>query len=130
MIPAPEKATFNGPAPWLQNCWYQAAWSHELAAAPLLTRRILDRDVLLFRDTSGAARAIEGSLPASICAAVGWHTQGWSHPVRLPRPGIQRRGSMRHQSPRCDSGGDAGAELSCRGTASGGVELDGRRHPG
>ena len=63
MIPAPEKATFNRPAPWLQNCWYQAAWSHELAAAPLLTRRILDRDVLLFRDTSVAARAIEDRCP-------------------------------------------------------------------
>jgi phenylpropionate dioxygenase-like ring-hydroxylating dioxygenase large terminal subunit len=58
------KEAGNGPAAlWLENRWYQAAWSHELAATPLLTRRILDRDMLLFRDASGVLCAVEDRCP-------------------------------------------------------------------
>jgi phenylpropionate dioxygenase-like ring-hydroxylating dioxygenase large terminal subunit len=63
MTPAQEKTTPDGRAPWLVNCWYQAAWSHELAVAPLLTRRILDREILLFRDPSGAVCGVDDRCP-------------------------------------------------------------------
>lgn len=55
--PEPERAL------WLENCWYQAAWSHELAPASLLARRILDRDVVLYRDSAGSLFALEDRCP-------------------------------------------------------------------
>ena len=51
------------PAPWLTNCWYQAAWAREFAATPLLARKILDRNLVLFRDSGGALSAIEDRCP-------------------------------------------------------------------
>jgi phenylpropionate dioxygenase-like ring-hydroxylating dioxygenase large terminal subunit len=53
----------EGGAPWLENCWYQAAWANELATTPLLSRTIVNREVLLFRDPSGALCAIEDRCP-------------------------------------------------------------------
>jgi phenylpropionate dioxygenase-like ring-hydroxylating dioxygenase large terminal subunit len=53
----------GGRVQWLENCWYQAAWSHELATMPLLSRTILNREVLVFRDPSAALCAIEDRCP-------------------------------------------------------------------
>jgi len=50
-------------APWLQNCWYQAAWSNELGIDGFVERTILDRPLLLFRDARGAPKAILNRCP-------------------------------------------------------------------
>jgi len=43
---------------FLKNCWYVAAWDHELDGG-LLARTILDRPVVLFRGADGTAHALE-----------------------------------------------------------------------
>jgi phenylpropionate dioxygenase-like ring-hydroxylating dioxygenase large terminal subunit len=48
---------------WLQDCWYQAAWLHELGADEFVERRILDRQLLLFRDANGVSKAILNRCP-------------------------------------------------------------------
>jgi phenylpropionate dioxygenase-like ring-hydroxylating dioxygenase large terminal subunit len=53
----------SGSAPWLENCWYQAAWLHELAATSLFARKILNKDILLFRNATGAVCAIDDRCP-------------------------------------------------------------------
>jgi phenylpropionate dioxygenase-like ring-hydroxylating dioxygenase large terminal subunit len=50
-------------APWLQNQWYQAAWSHELRTAPLLARTILSEEILLFRDANAKPCALKDRCP-------------------------------------------------------------------
>ena len=39
---------------FLQNCWYVAAWDHELIDGKLLARTILGKPVLLYKGESGA----------------------------------------------------------------------------
>ena len=43
---------------FLKNCWYVAAWDHELDGK-LLARTILEQPVLLYRGESGAAVALD-----------------------------------------------------------------------
>lgn len=57
------EAAVEDSAAWLQNCWYQAAWLHEFATAPLLARTLLNRNVLLFRDAAGALCTIDDRCP-------------------------------------------------------------------
>src|ERR1700722_19278176 len=40
---------------FLRNCWYVAAWSHEVQGDVLLSRMILGEQVLLYRQQSGIA---------------------------------------------------------------------------
>lgn len=44
--------------PFVPNAWYIAAWSHELEDEPL-GRRIMNEDIVLFRDADGNAGALE-----------------------------------------------------------------------
>ena len=44
---------------FLQNCWYVAAWDHELIDGKLLARTILDQPVLLYKGDSGRAVALD-----------------------------------------------------------------------
>jgi vanillate O-demethylase monooxygenase subunit len=44
---------------YLRNCWYVAAWAHELIDGKLLARTILDQPVLLYKGDSGRAAALE-----------------------------------------------------------------------
>ena len=44
--------------PWPLNAWYHAAWSHEVTDKPL-ARTFLNEEVVLFRDNSGRACALE-----------------------------------------------------------------------
>ena len=39
---------------WLRNCWYVAAWSHELDASGLTERTILGESLLLYRKADGS----------------------------------------------------------------------------
>lgn len=44
---------------FIRNCWYVAAWDHEIPAQGLLARTLLGEPVLLYRDTQGRAVALE-----------------------------------------------------------------------
>ncbi len=46
-------------AGFLRNCWYVAAWSHEVPADGLFSRTILGAPVLLYRTAAGQAVALE-----------------------------------------------------------------------
>ena len=44
---------------FLMNCWYVAAWDHELIDGTLLARTILEEPVLLYKGDSGRAVALD-----------------------------------------------------------------------
>jgi len=44
---------------FLYNCWYVAAWDHELIDGKLLSRRILDKPIVLYRGESGEYVALD-----------------------------------------------------------------------
>src|SRR5215213_5090985 len=44
---------------FLQNCWYVAAWDHELIDGRLLARTILEKPVLLYKGDSGRVVALD-----------------------------------------------------------------------
>lgn len=48
---------------FLRNCWYMAGWSKELGTAKMLSRRLADQAILLFRDERGVAQAILDRCP-------------------------------------------------------------------
>ena len=48
---------------YLRNTWYVAAWDREVIAGKLLSRRLLDEPVVLFRDANGAACALHAVCP-------------------------------------------------------------------
>ncbi|MDB5682808.1 MAG: putative iron-sulfur protein [Sphingomonas bacterium] len=47
---------------YLRNCWYAAAWPHEVSEAPL-ARKLLGHHVVLYRTTDGVAHALEDRCP-------------------------------------------------------------------
>ena len=47
---------------FLRNCWYVAAWDHEVGR-DLKPFRILGEDIVLYRKTDGAAAALEDACP-------------------------------------------------------------------
>lgn len=48
---------------FLRNAWYVAAWDSEVPAEGLFSRRLLNEPVLLFRNASGAIRALSDQCP-------------------------------------------------------------------
>jgi vanillate O-demethylase monooxygenase subunit len=44
---------------FLMNCWYMAAWDHELIDGRLLARTLLEKPVLLYKGDSGRAAALD-----------------------------------------------------------------------
>lgn len=44
---------------FVKNCWYVAAWDHEVLADTLLARTIIGESVLVYRKTDGTAVAID-----------------------------------------------------------------------
>ena len=44
---------------FLKNCWYVAAWDHELIDGTKLARTILEQPVVLYRGESGRVMAME-----------------------------------------------------------------------
>src|SRR4249920_1151573 len=48
---------------WLKNCWYVAAWDHELLADTLLARTILGQPLLLYRKADGTPVALTNRCP-------------------------------------------------------------------
>ena len=49
--------------PYLRNTWYVAAWDDEVDAGTLLSRRLLDQPVVLFRDSQGTPQALTDRCP-------------------------------------------------------------------
>ncbi|TGT63233.1 aromatic ring-hydroxylating dioxygenase subunit alpha, partial [bacterium M00.F.Ca.ET.159.01.1.1] len=47
---------------FLRNCWYVAAWDHEVADR-LVPTRILGEDIVLYRRTDGVVAALEDACP-------------------------------------------------------------------
>jgi vanillate O-demethylase monooxygenase subunit len=45
--------------PFLMNCWYVAAWDHELIDAQLLDRTILGKPLVLYKGDSGQVVAMD-----------------------------------------------------------------------
>jgi phenylpropionate dioxygenase-like ring-hydroxylating dioxygenase large terminal subunit len=48
---------------FLKNCWYVAAWPHELPTEALLSRRILDQPILLYRTSTNEPVALLDRCP-------------------------------------------------------------------
>lgn len=48
---------------FLMNTWHMAAWAEQVPPGELLARTIMDEPVVLFRDASGAAVAMEDRCP-------------------------------------------------------------------
>jgi phenylpropionate dioxygenase-like ring-hydroxylating dioxygenase large terminal subunit len=48
---------------FLKNCWYVAAWSHEIGETNLLARRILGEPLVLFRLENGTVTALVDRCP-------------------------------------------------------------------
>ena len=48
---------------FLKNAWYVAAWSTEVEVGKLLSRRLLDEPVVIYRDLDGCARALTDRCP-------------------------------------------------------------------
>ncbi len=48
---------------WPKNCWYVAAWDHEVSADAPFARTILGEEVVLFRDRDGRAAALADRCP-------------------------------------------------------------------
>jgi len=48
---------------YLRNCWYVAALSKEVQASKIFTRKILDENILFFRDQTGLATAMADRCP-------------------------------------------------------------------
>ena len=59
---AVQKEAFHQASPseaFLVNCWYVAAWDHELIDGRLLARTLLDRPVVLYKGDSGKVVALD-----------------------------------------------------------------------
>ena len=48
---------------WLKNCWYVAAWDHELLGDTLLARTLLGEPLVLYRRGDGRPVALEDRCP-------------------------------------------------------------------
>ncbi|WP_162248219.1 MULTISPECIES: Rieske 2Fe-2S domain-containing protein [unclassified Sphingomonas] len=48
---------------FLQNAWYPVAWCDEISADAILARKILGRELALYRDVEGQARAMVNRCP-------------------------------------------------------------------
>ena len=76
---------------FLKNCWYVAAWDHEVTAAPL-ARTLLCEPVVLYRTEDGTAVALEDrcchrALPLSMGKVVGDRLQCGYHGLEFDSGG-------------------------------------------
>jgi phenylpropionate dioxygenase-like ring-hydroxylating dioxygenase large terminal subunit len=76
---------------YVRNCWYAAAWNHEISETPL-ARTLLDEPVVLYRTEDGTPVALEDrcchrSLPLSMGRLVGDDLQCGYHGLRFAPDG-------------------------------------------
>src|SRR5688500_16889598 len=48
---------------WLKNTWYIAAYAHELDEQPMLARKILGTELVLYKTSDGTPTAVEDACP-------------------------------------------------------------------
>lgn len=77
---------------FLRNTWYVAAWDNEVEADQILSRRLLNEPVILFRDENGLVRALDGICPhrmvsLSLGKLVGGTVQCGYHGLRFDGSG-------------------------------------------
>ncbi len=48
---------------YLRNTWYVAAWDSEVKIQSLLSRKLLDEQIVLFRDSQGIVQALRDRCP-------------------------------------------------------------------
>ena len=77
---------------YVRNCWYAAAWNHEVTATPL-ARTFLDEPVVLYRAQDGAVVALEDrcchrSLPLSMGRVIGDNLQCGYHGLMYGPDGV------------------------------------------
>jgi phenylpropionate dioxygenase-like ring-hydroxylating dioxygenase large terminal subunit len=77
---------------FLKNCWYVAAWDHEVTAAPL-ARTLLCEPVVLYRTGDGTAVALEDrcchrALPLSMGKVIGDRLQCGYHGLEFDKGGV------------------------------------------
>ena len=112
---------------FLKNCWYVAAWDHELIDGKLLPRTMLEKRVLLYKGESGKVVALRTA--AAIAArqlSLGRHGRRLRS-LHVPRPEVRSHGQV-HPDPRPGQHSrQAGRAQLPRGRARPpGVDLDGR----
>ena len=77
---------------FLRNCWYVVAWEHELSAVEMLTRRVLDEPILLYRKSNGdvvalADRCCHRHAPLSLGRREGDDVRCMYHGLRFDSSG-------------------------------------------
>ena len=119
--------TADGDAIFLKNCWYVAAWDHELIDGAKLARTILEKPVVLYQGESGRVVAMEDrcchrGAPLSMgriegdCIRCMYHGMKYDPSGKLhPDPGPGR-----------DPGQARRAQLSGGRARPPGLDLDGR----
>ena len=55
---------------FLKNCWYVAAWDHELIDGKMLARTLLEEAVLLYKSESGKVVALQARIAGAIRTAL------------------------------------------------------------
>ena len=112
---------------FLKNCWYVAAWDHELIDGKLLPRTLLEERVLLYKGESGKVVALKDrcchrGAPLSL-----GRLRRRLRPLHVPRPQVRSHGQV-HTDPRPGQHPrQAGrAQLPGGGARPPGLDLDGR----
>ena len=77
---------------FLRNCWYVAAWDHELIDGRMLARTILEEGVLLYKGESGKVVALRDRCCHRGALAVHGPARGRLRPLHVPRPEVRPTG--------------------------------------
>jgi vanillate O-demethylase monooxygenase subunit len=116
---------------FLKNCWYVAAWDHELIDSKLLPRTLLGERVLLYKGDSGRVVALKDrcchrGAPLSLGPP-----RRRLRALHVPRAQVRPHGQMRADPGSGQDPRQAGRpQLSRGGTRRPGVDLDGRCRQG
>ena len=88
----------DGDAIFLKNCWYVAAWDHELIDGAKLARTILEKPVVLYQGESGRVVAMEDRCcHRGAPLSMGRHRRRL-HPLHVPRHEVRPVGQV-HPDP-------------------------------
>jgi phenylpropionate dioxygenase-like ring-hydroxylating dioxygenase large terminal subunit len=111
---------------YLRNCWYVAAWDHEVGSA-LFPVKVLGEGIVLYRKTDGGVAAPEDAcpyrkLPRSMGRIKGDDVECGYHGLTFDRTGTCTRVPGARENPACGEG----PALSDRRTLWAAPDLDGR----
>ena len=116
---------------YLRNCWYVAAWAHELIDGKLLARTILEQPLVLYKGDSGRAVALDDRCCHRGARLSKRPARGRLRALHVPRPEVRRQRRLRADPwAGHDSQGHGRAQLPDRRARFAGVDLDGRGRQG